>query len=261
MSSLQQVDQLIMDIESQLNVGAQQSGRVMHTCGYVMTKPFEKHCPICLIRSHKEQDIRPPVELSPIDLNALKKKTVEKSVKKSPKPVAQKEESSQQEADIETFAKALLLVGKIVEIGPVEGADKLLKGMIDVGGEQKQVVAGLKPFFDPSDLLNKEVVIAGNLKPSKMVGQLSEVMVLAGTGSNEAVRLVEPPSGASIGSRVGLEGHEQLPEPNKVCNSKTWNKIVPNLSVHEGVATFSGKKLVVGGHSCTCDLPNGSTIR
>ncbi|MFC1804065.1 methionine--tRNA ligase [Thermoproteota archaeon] len=74
-----------------------------------------------------------------------------------------------------------LKVAKITEVIDHPGADKLYILKIDLGIEQKQLCAGLKPFYpNPKDLLGKNLVVVTNLEPTKLRGELSEGMLLAG---------------------------------------------------------------------------------
>ena len=71
---------------------------------------------------------------------------------------------------IDDFAKVDLRVGLIREVSLVEGLDKLLKLMVDVGeGRLRQIFAGIRPAYpDPDDLLGKKVVVVANLKERQM---------------------------------------------------------------------------------------------
>jgi methionyl-tRNA synthetase len=68
---------------------------------------------------------------------------------------------------IDTFNKIDLRVGKIIEAEHVEGADKLVRLNIDLGGEKRQVFAGIKSAYNPEDLKEKLVVVVANLKARK----------------------------------------------------------------------------------------------
>lgn len=100
------------------------------------------------------------------------------------------------------FAKVDLRVAKIENAEHVEGADKLIKLTLDIGGETRQVFAGIKSAYNPEDLKGKLTVMVANLAPRKMRFGLSEGMVLAaGPGGSELYTL-SPDEGAQPGMRV-----------------------------------------------------------
>ncbi len=102
----------------------------------------------------------------------------------------------------EEFAKVDLRVARIANAEHVEGADKLLRLELDLGGEKRQVFAGIKSAYDPASLIGKNTVMVANLAPRKMRFGLSEGMVLAaGPGGNE-LYIMEPHEGAQPGMRV-----------------------------------------------------------
>ncbi|NLZ37999.1 MAG: methionine--tRNA ligase [Firmicutes bacterium] len=103
---------------------------------------------------------------------------------------------------IDDFARLDLRVAEIKEAEPISGADKLLKLKLDVGGEEKQVVAGIAKHYSPEELPGKRVLFVANLKPAKLRGVLSEGMLLA--ASDDAGNLVLATTEAPIksGSRV-----------------------------------------------------------
>lgn len=103
---------------------------------------------------------------------------------------------------IDDFAKVDLRVAKIVAADHVEGADKLLKLIVDLGDCQKQIFAGIKSAYQPEDLIGKHVVVVANLAPRKMRFGMSEGMVLAAGPGGEELWVVTPDNGASAGMKV-----------------------------------------------------------
>ena len=77
------------------------------------------------------------------------------------------------------FAKLDLRVGKITQAETIKKSKKLLKLMIDIGLETRQVVAGIAKQFTPEDLIGKKVIMVANLKPIKLMGVESHGMVMA----------------------------------------------------------------------------------
>jgi len=106
------------------------------------------------------------------------------------------------EITIDDFMKVDLRVARIAEAGRVEGADKLLRLVLDLGGETRQVFAGIRSAYDPKDLEGRLTVMVANLKPRKMRFGLSEGMVLAAGGDDGGPYLLGPDSGAQPGMRV-----------------------------------------------------------
>jgi glutaminyl-tRNA synthetase len=90
------------------------------------------------------------------------------------------------EVKIDDFAKLDLRAGYVVEAKFVEGADKLLRVMVDLGeGRLRQIFSGIREFYpDPQKLVGKQVAVIANLKPRKMRFGLSEGMILAGGDDN-----------------------------------------------------------------------------
>jgi methionyl-tRNA synthetase len=104
---------------------------------------------------------------------------------------------------IDDFAKLDLRVAKITRAEAVEGADKLLKLELDLGGATRTVFAGIKSAYRPSELEGKLAVVVANLAPRKMKFGVSEGMVLAASGDDgPGIFLVSPDSGARPGMRV-----------------------------------------------------------
>ncbi|MGB2130510.1 MAG: methionine--tRNA ligase, partial [Marinobacterium sp.] len=100
------------------------------------------------------------------------------------------------------FAKVDLRVAKIAKAEHVEGADKLLRLTLDLGGETRNVFAGIKSAYKPEDLEGKLTVMVANLAPRKMKFGMSEGMVLAAGPGGEDLWILEPHSGAQPGMRI-----------------------------------------------------------
>ena len=100
------------------------------------------------------------------------------------------------------FAKLDLRVAKIVEADHVEGADKLLRLKLDLGGETRQVFAGIKSGYAPGDLVGRLTVMVANLAPRKMRFGVSEGMVLAAGPGGKDIWLLSPDQGAQPGMRI-----------------------------------------------------------
>jgi len=105
------------------------------------------------------------------------------------------------EISFDDFIKVDLRVALIVKAEHVEGADKLLKLTLDIGGETRLVFSGIKSSYDPQSLQGRLTVLVANLAPRKMRFGISEGMVLA-AADKKGIYLLEPDSGAQPGQRV-----------------------------------------------------------
>ncbi|MFC3914088.1 methionine--tRNA ligase [Pseudaeromonas sharmana] len=100
------------------------------------------------------------------------------------------------------FAKIDLRIARIVNAELVADADKLLKLQLDIGGETRQVFAGIRSAYDPATLIGKLTVMVANLAPRKMRFGMSEGMVLAAGPGGKDLWILEPHEGAQPGMRV-----------------------------------------------------------
>ena len=103
---------------------------------------------------------------------------------------------------IEEFARIDLRVAKIVSAQPVAGTDKLLKLTVDLGDEQRQVVAGIALHYRPEELPGRDVLFVANLKPVKLRGIISQGMLLAAQDSAGRLVLTTTEGPMPPGSRV-----------------------------------------------------------
>jgi len=99
------------------------------------------------------------------------------------------------------FKRLEMKVGTIQEIEDMPGSQKLIKMKVDFGGEIRQVLAGLKNIINPEEIKGKQYVFVTNLEPARMMGQLSEAMVLAAV-EGEKVVLVKPEKEVSNGTMI-----------------------------------------------------------
>ncbi len=102
----------------------------------------------------------------------------------------------------EDFAKIDLRVATIVKAEHVKGADKLLQLSLDLGGETRNVFAGIKAAYDPEELVGKLTVMVANLAPRKMRFGVSEGMVLAAGPGGKDIWILHPDQGAKPGMRI-----------------------------------------------------------
>lgn len=100
------------------------------------------------------------------------------------------------------FAKVELKVGTILEAEDLEGSEKLLKLKVDLGEEEpRQILAGVKQWYQPEDFVGKQVVVVTNLEPKMMMGLESQGMMLAADAEGGPIFLTVPkkvPPGTKI---------------------------------------------------------------
>jgi len=101
------------------------------------------------------------------------------------------------------FTKLDLRVAKVLEACEHPNADRLLILKIDLGTEQRQLVAGLKGYYQPEDLVGRLIVVVKNLAPRKMRGEESQGMLLAASDEEKSqVILLSPSADIAPGARV-----------------------------------------------------------
>lgn len=120
----------------------------------------------------------------------------------APAPSADRNAASANEIEIDDFLKVDLRVAKIVNAEEIKEADKLLRLTVDVGGQSRQIIAGIKAAYKAESLIGRHVLIVANLKPRKMKFGLSEGMVLAAGDGGSDLFIFSPDEGAKSGSRV-----------------------------------------------------------
>jgi methionyl-tRNA synthetase len=116
-------------------------------------------------------------------------------------PAAPEPKAESELIDIEYFSKVDLRVAEIVQAEAVPKADKLLKLQIKIGGEQRQLVAGIAKHYQPQQLIGKKVVVVANLKPAVLRGIESQGMLLAASDGDSLTLLTvmdDLPSGSKI---------------------------------------------------------------
>ena len=105
--------------------------------------------------------------------------------------------------EIGQFFETSLKVGTVVEAEEVPKSKKLLKLQVDLGEETpRQIVAGIKEFYSPSDLINTQICVVANLKPAKLMGMMSEGMLLAAK-DEDGLCLIRPEKSKKAGTSIG----------------------------------------------------------
>lgn len=103
---------------------------------------------------------------------------------------------------IDDFKKVELRVGKVLECAEHANANKLLVLKVDLGnGDVRQIVSGIKQWYQPADLVGKSVIIVANLAPAVLRGVESRGMLLAASSGDQVIVLT-PSKDAAPGSKV-----------------------------------------------------------
>ena len=128
------------------------------------------------------------------------------NVKEEEAPKKEKAEEKAEEDNlitIDQFFKTELKLGTIVEAEEVPKSKKLLRLQVDLGEEKpRQIVAGIKEYYTAEALVGSQVCVVANLKPAKLMGMLSEGMLLAAKDEN-GLSLMRPEAPRKAGSSVG----------------------------------------------------------
>jgi len=101
------------------------------------------------------------------------------------------------------FAKIDLRVAKVVAAEAVPKSKKLIKLQIDLGFEQRQIVAGIAEKLSPEQMIGKTIIVVANLAPAKLMGVESNGMLLATAGDGENFALLTP--SPTVSSGVGIK--------------------------------------------------------
>jgi methionyl-tRNA synthetase len=127
------------------------------------------------------------------------------------KPAAQKDsadaaavapQAASAPLSIEEFSRVDLRIARIESAERVDGADKLLKLGIDLGGEKRTIFAGIRSAYTPEQLVGRLTVVVANLAPRKMRFGVSEGMVLAAGPGGADIFILAPDAGATPGMKV-----------------------------------------------------------
>ena len=95
--------------------------------------------------------------------------------------------ASSEQISIDDFMKVDLRTGQIVEAEKVKKSKKLIQLKVDIGGEVRQVVAGIAEGYEPETLVGRTVILVANLKPAKLMGIESQGMILAASSEDKII--------------------------------------------------------------------------
>ena len=102
---------------------------------------------------------------------------------------------------IDQFAQLELRTAKVLEARPHPNADKLMLLQIDVGDEQKQIIAGIRGHYEPEALIGRTIVVVNNLEPAMLRGEESNGMLLAASHEDHIV-LLQPDTSLPAGCKI-----------------------------------------------------------
>ena len=138
---------------------------------------------------------------SPINSNTSFNQDV-RTLAKAEDKKEEKEEDIDNLITIDQFFETSLKIGQIVEAEEVPKSKKLLKLQVDLGeGRNRQVIAGIKEFYSAAELIGTQACVVANLKPAKLMGMLSEGMLLA-SKDEDGLCLIRPEKPKKIGSKI-----------------------------------------------------------
>ena len=113
-----------------------------------------------------------------------------------------KPEPQAPDVDFDTFSKADLRVGTVLECEKVKKADKLLRFLIDDGLEKRTIVSGIAKYYTPEELVGKQVVFIANLPPRQFKGITSQGMILSAMNADGSLAVISPSKPVVPGAQV-----------------------------------------------------------
>ncbi|MDD5017333.1 MAG: methionine--tRNA ligase subunit beta, partial [Eubacteriales bacterium] len=153
---------------------------------------------LCGLKVKKTPPLFPRIDVGK-ELEELEKISDNRSLKK------QKKMPGKQETEgiitYDDFKKVELKTGVVLQAEAVEGSDKLLVLKVEVGGETRQIVSGIRQWYAPEEMAGKTVVVVTNLKPAKIFGVASEGMLLAAEADGD-LKLVTVDGSLKSGAEV-----------------------------------------------------------
>lgn len=147
----------------------------------------------------KPQLLFEKIEDAPIEAQVQKLlKTKEENLLKSWKP-----EEVKPNVSFEDFEKIDIRVGKVIECSKVKKSKKLLQFRIDDGMEQRTILSGIAAYYEPEDLIGKEICFIANFEPRKMMGIESQGMIMSAVDAGGRLVVIGPQGEVRPGASVG----------------------------------------------------------
>lgn len=147
-----------------------------------------------------------------------------------------------------------LRVAEIIDVAQHPNADKLYVVKLNAGDHQRQLVAGMKPYYSPDQLIGKHIVFISNLKPAQLRGVESQGMLLAAEKDGK-VNVLEAPA-TPAGERVFVSGISSSGRQITIDDFKTIT-----LTTKNGVVVYGDKPLQTAHETIRSQLGDGATIR
>ncbi len=128
-----------------------------------------------------------PIEEKPIDTSSL----TSEILKATPNYI-----------EYDDFSKLDIRTGIILQAEKIKGSDKLLKLLVDIGSEKREVVSGIAEQYEPESVLNKKIILLANLKPRKIKGIESNGMILMAENAEGKISFISSEFNFHNGSQV-----------------------------------------------------------
>jgi methionyl-tRNA synthetase len=134
----------------------------------------------------------------------LEKRKAEREMENNPETPTEEAalEAAKDFTSFDEFMKMDIRIGTILEAEPIKGSNKLLKLLIDTGLDQRVILSGVAKHFQPEDLVGKQCTVLLNLPARKMMGEMSNGMVLFAEDTEGKLHLVNPEYAIRPGSTV-----------------------------------------------------------
>ena len=187
-------------------------------------------------------------------------KLEDKDVKKFKKDFGGKKVEEKREENIkDVFSKLDLKVAKIISVKDHPDADKLIVLKIDLGKEQRQIVAGIKENYSKEELKARNIVVVTNLKPAKLRGIESNGMLLAAVEEKQGKEIVKLLSAEKsiAGDDVFVDGIEKKP---KACVEFSEFKEIEMKTDSKGHVLYNGRPLKTKKQEITVEGVKENTI-
>ena len=141
------------------------------------------------------------------EMEKLKKELDEKKPSNSPEANSPEdaqtpEEPSLPEIDIDELMRIELRAAKVVECEKLKGSKKLLRFILDDGRGTRQVLSGIARWYSPEELIGKTVVLAANLKPARLAGEVSQGMLICSDMPDGSAKIVFLDDSVPAGTRL-----------------------------------------------------------
>ncbi len=151
---------------------------------------------------HKLGEVQLLFEQIPDEIIEAQIQKLKKQAQQNQKTMEQNLKPLKPEISYEDFDRLDMRVATIIEAEDIPKSKKLLKLTVDTGLDKRTVLAGIKQHFKPEELIGKKIVILANLKPRKMMGYLSQGMILMANNPDGSLSFIVPEQDAENGSYI-----------------------------------------------------------